>query len=99
MAAVRSSTQTITPDRLVYDLRTAGAPAISPDGSTIVFSLSQADRDSGKTRSQLWRLAPDGSGIRQITEGGITNTGPVWSPDGAHIAWVSKRDGDHSHAI
>ena len=99
MATSRVVTSSITPQSIVYGLRSAGSPAIAPDGSRIVYSLNEADASTGKSTSQLWLIDPDGSNAAQLTASGTTNSGAVWSPDGARIAYVSKRDGDKPHAI
>jgi Tol biopolymer transport system component len=36
----------------------------------------------------------DGSGLRQLTNGGYRNRGPRWSPDGKQLAFFSTRTGD-----
>lgn len=89
----------LTPERLVIDLRAANQPAISPDGTCIVYSLSAVDRQTMKTSSYLWSMDVDGGNSRQLTFSGRTNNNHTWSPDGAGIAYVSRRDGDKPHAI
>ncbi len=93
------STVGLTPERLVLDLRSANGPAISPDTSRVVYSLAAVDRDTMKSVSQLWSMNVDGGNARQLTFTGRTNSGQVWSPDGASVAWVSRQDGDKPHVI
>jgi dipeptidyl aminopeptidase/acylaminoacyl peptidase len=63
-------------------------PAWSPDGSKLVFV---SDRTGV---SYLYLMNADGSGVRQLTAGGLgTDLQPAWSPDGTRIAFASKRDG------
>ena len=92
-------TGTLTPHRLVTALKSAANPVIAPDGSTVVYSLSEVDAETWKSRSQLWAIDLDGENGRQLTNEGQTNGGQVWSPDGKSLAWVSKREGDKPHAI
>ena len=46
----------------------------------------------------MFTIHPDGSGLVQLTHstGGTVNNGAdSWSPDGAHIAFVSNRSGTY----
>jgi dipeptidyl aminopeptidase/acylaminoacyl peptidase len=89
----------LTPDDLVYELRTAASPVIAPDGSLIAFSLTSTDRESGTPRAHLWTMRPDGSDLRQLTTIGNTNSGAAWSPDSQSIAFVSHGDSEDKHSI
>lgn len=94
--------KSLTPEAIVYELKTAGDPQIAPDGSSIVFTLSQANRESGKVETQLWQCDLDGGNRRQLTRDGRSNSSPRWSPDGSRIAFVSDRiedDRDGARAI
>lgn len=70
----------------------AGGPSFSPDGQSIVFDIKQAGSCEQADRN-LYVIATDGTGQTQLTEGcGEGNSSPRWSPDGARIAFQSKRD-------
>lgn len=58
------------------------APAISPDGQTIVF----------KALNDLWLSDLQGN-ARQITRNSAYETDPVWSPDGKRLAYASDAEG------
>lgn len=63
-------------------------PTVSPDGSEVAF-LS----DVGG-HANLWAMAGDGGGLRQITyerDPAVAIGVPIWSPDGQSIAFVSSR--------
>ncbi|MDQ2860450.1 MAG: winged helix-turn-helix domain-containing protein [Pseudomonadota bacterium] len=64
-------------------------PAISPDGTTLAYS---AGPDIASRRIYLKRLS-GGQSIR-LTEGPFDDAGPVWSPNGARIAYVAARAGE-----
>jgi Tol biopolymer transport system component len=38
--------------------------------------------------SHIYVMNPDGTGVRQVTSGDLLDLDPVWSPDGARIAFV-----------
>ena len=85
----------LTPDRIVYDLVSAGEPQLSPDGNTIVYSRAQAERDRPKPVSHLWLIDRDGGNPRPLTTAGTRNGVARWSPDGGWLAYVSDADGDN----
>ncbi|MDF2255744.1 amidohydrolase family protein [Streptantibioticus ferralitis] len=76
--AVRLSTPDLEPTR----------PVFSPDGKLLAVC---AYRGGG---FHIWTLRPDGSGLKQRTDGPWDDRGPSWSPDGTRIAFASERDGD-----
>ena len=61
-----------------------GAGLVKRKGK-IVFS---SNRDGNW---EIYAMNPDGFGVRRLTKtSGIDECSPVWSPDGKHIAFVSK---------
>lgn len=81
----------LTPDVLVYGLRSADDPQISPDGSSVLYTLATPQRGKATPLAQLWICDRDGANQRQLTTAGDMNGGGRWSPDGARIAFVSDR--------
>ena len=67
------------------DLDRWTSPAISPDGSTLVFSATGADR-----KRQLWIRRMDGFAVQPIA-GTDDAMGPFWSPDGHSIGFFAAR--------
>jgi len=60
------------------------APALSPDGATIVFARPQA-RSQG-TDAELWQLARTTGDVLPLVDLPLTDeTGPVWSRDGRYV--------------
>ncbi|MDX6689966.1 MAG: hypothetical protein QOG15_1423 [Solirubrobacteraceae bacterium] len=73
------------------------APAWSPDGRTIAFE-SNADVAGGNPEHdmEIWTMAADGSGTRQLTHNALHDEGPAWSPDGGRfLAYTSGVDNEH----
>jgi dipeptidyl aminopeptidase/acylaminoacyl peptidase len=89
----------LTPARVICDLQTAATPRISPDGTRIAFVLGTTDTKAQKSVGQVWLIDPDGGNARQLTQTGTSHSSPVWSPDGKHLAFVSRRDGDKPNAV
>ncbi|MBA3974855.1 MAG: dipeptidyl aminopeptidase [Candidatus Solibacter sp.] len=77
----------------LFEMETISSPAISPDGKQIVFSRGWVDKVKDQLRSNLWIIDRDGRRLRELTTGPWRDSSPVWSPDGARIAFVSDRDG------
>jgi len=74
----------------------ASTPAISPDGTQLVFSLQTSRKDSEKTLrsdSDIFVSQLDGANRRNITNHPAIDTSPTWSPSGKQIAFVSSREG------
>lgn len=60
--------------------------ALSPDGARVAFTVSPLSRERGGTlETRLW---VDG---REATEAGAADAVPVFSPDGARLAYASDR--------
>ncbi|AYY12201.1 serine hydrolase [Actinobacteria bacterium YIM 96077] len=68
-------------------LRTPSQPALSPDGTSVVYVVRMADLDADEDRTSLWRVPVHGGAARQLT-GGPADSCPAWSPDGGAIAFV-----------
>lgn len=67
---------------------TARCPTFSPDGTRVVFSLSDV---SGH---RIASVNLQGGDLRLLTSATGLNTSPAFSPSGTHIAFSSSRDGE-----
>lgn len=67
-------------------------PQISPDGSRILYTVSNANLDANRNDSNIWLASTKGTPARQLTYTGKDRSAR-WSPDGKRIAFLSRRDG------
>ncbi len=76
-------------------------PQWSPDGTRIVYSSGRAldGSDASGVGPNIWVSNADGSGATPLTQLAVYAPcyGPVWSPDGAKIAYYSWRSLDGSN--
>src|SRR5205823_228074 len=69
--------------------------AISPDGRSIVFSVTEPSYAEGDQVSDLWLVPTDGSAEpRRLTNTKGGESGVAWSPDSKRIAFSARREGD-----
>jgi dipeptidyl aminopeptidase/acylaminoacyl peptidase len=74
-------------------------PHLSPDGSQLLYVLSEADWEKNRTVSHIWRVDADGRNTLQLTYGEGSETSPRWSPDGKLIAFLTERGEDEENQI
>jgi len=77
----------------LYHLRTAGQAALSPDGRSVAYVVTQADSATNKYHRELWIARTDGGGARRLTWLNVSAGAPAFSPDGRQLAFVSAREG------
>ena len=76
-------------------MKRIAAPALSPDGKWVAYTLTTANVQANKNSSDLWVSSVDGKVHRQLTTHTAADRNPVWSPDGALIAFESSRSGEN----
>ena len=64
-------------------------PAFSPDGRRIAMRFVNVGENQ-----DIWIFDRDQGTLERLTEEGSQNAVPVWTPEGARIAFASVRDGE-----
>jgi dipeptidyl aminopeptidase/acylaminoacyl peptidase len=79
----------------LYQLRVASDAAVSPDGRSVVFVVTEVDSAANRYRRDLWIAPSDGSrAARRLTwTRSAVLTSPRFSPDGRQLAFVTSREG------
>ncbi len=80
--------------RDVFELEYATSPAISPDGSTVVYQRVSADIMIDRFVSSLWMVDLEhGNEHRPLLAGGGSYSSPVFSPSGDRLLYSTSSDG------
>ena len=79
----------------LFQIRLVNDPQVSPDGTHVVFTVTELDEEENRYRAAVWlvELTEDAE-PKRLTSGRHRDGNPRWSPDGRHIAFISDRDPD-----
>jgi len=83
----------------MWALKRLGDPAITPDGKLAVVPVTTYDIAENKGLADLWLVPLNGGGARQLTSDKANDTQASVSPDGAWVAFVSKRGDDTENQV
>ncbi len=74
-----------------YRTAFVGGPTVDAAGQKAVFEVTRYDLEKAESWSEIWLMEANGSTLRQMTFGRHSDSGPVFSPDGSRIVFVSDR--------
>jgi dipeptidyl aminopeptidase/acylaminoacyl peptidase len=75
----------------VISLRSVGAVQISPDGKMVAYTVQTTDWTDNRYDTEIW-LWKEGAGAFPLTNNPrSSSTGPLFSPDGKWISFLSDR--------
>jgi dipeptidyl aminopeptidase/acylaminoacyl peptidase len=81
----------LTPE-LALDRHGIGDVEFSPDGTRVVFTVTDPVKGTARQRN-IWLLDVPGGAVRQLTFSAKSDGSPRWAPDGRSIVFLSDRDG------
>jgi dipeptidyl aminopeptidase/acylaminoacyl peptidase len=84
--------QLLTPERLI-ELTRVGAPAVSPDGTTLVFGVRTTRLADNRGNTDLVRMPTAGGRPVRLTDWDGSEVAQQWRPDGRWIGFLSSRGG------
>ncbi len=88
----------LTPQDL-WSVKRLAAPALSPEGRTVAFSVQEWSVEKNKSTTSLWLVDTSGGKPRRLTTAQASDGPPVWSPDGSRLAFASKRGDDENPSL
>ncbi len=100
IASAQTSAKVPLTHETMWALKRVGAPAPSPDGKWVVFSLVEPAYDDKDQVSDLWIVPADGSAKpRRLTFSKSGESGVAWSSDSRRIAFSARREGDETSQV
>ena len=76
-----------------YRLTTLSAPAISPDGQRVAFTVQTVNEKDNKYHREVWVVPTAGGDAQRFTSPGAESSNPRWSADGKYLLFTSQRAG------
>jgi dipeptidyl aminopeptidase/acylaminoacyl peptidase len=80
----------MTPE-IMWKFGRLGSIALSPDGSTIIYTVTERDLQTEAARTNIFRISTDGGEPLRLTKDG--GSSPQWIDNGKSIAFIDD-DGD-----
>ena len=76
-----------------YRVTQLSAPALSPDGGKVAFTVTTAREARNDRHQEIWLVPVAGGAPRRLTSPGFESSNPRWSDDGETLSFTSRRAG------
>lgn len=93
MEAAKLSSDVMTPE-VLWSFGRLGEPAVSPDQSTVLYSVTNYNIEENKSYRDLYTVAANGGKPKRITTTPEKESSAVWRPDGKKIGYLSAKSGE-----
>jgi dipeptidyl aminopeptidase/acylaminoacyl peptidase len=67
-------------------------PQLSPDGRSVIYTLTRADWKANRAVPHIWRQSVGGGQPTQLTNGDAGEASARWSPDSKSLLFLARRD-------
>jgi dipeptidyl aminopeptidase/acylaminoacyl peptidase len=69
-------------------------PQLSPDGRSVIYTLTRADWKANRAVAHIWRQSAGGGQPTQLTNGEAGEASGRWSPDGTSLLFLTREETD-----
>ena len=76
-----------------YRITTVTAPAFSPDGQRVAFTVQTVNEKENRYHREVWVVPAAGGDPQRFTSPGTESSNARWSPDGKYLLFTSQRSG------
>jgi dipeptidyl aminopeptidase/acylaminoacyl peptidase len=76
-----------------YKITTVAAPALSPDGGKVAFTVTTVRESENRRHSEVWVVPTKGGAPARYTSPGFESSAPRFSDDGKILYFSSQRPG------
>lgn len=87
------SSDVMTPE-VLWSFGRVGEPVVSPDGTTILYSVTNYNVEENKSYRDLFTVPVSGGEPVKLTDSPEKESSAVWRPDGKKIGFLSSKSGD-----
>ena len=93
VVASKLSSDVMTPE-VLWSFGRLGEPAVSPDQSIVLYSVTNYNIEENKSYRDLYTIAAVGGSPVRITTTPEKESSAVWRPDGKKIGYLSAKSGE-----
>jgi len=83
----------MTPE-VLWSFGRIGEPVVSPDGTKVLYSVTNYNIEENKSYRDLYIVSVDGGNPTRITSTPEKESSAVWRPDGKKIGFLSSKSGE-----
>ncbi len=77
----------------LYKIHYVGNPSVAPNGKLIAFTVSDYNMEKGLSKTNIYVMNTDGTGLKNITDNDKSNYNPLWTNNSDAIYYVSTEPG------